>query len=258
MRYHKKLVIDVISNKVLHDEVVEYDGPVAECKGPKVKTQTVTAPPPSAEETESRRLGLFAQRQSLYEAGWDPDTMQRRALTAEEQRDKDMDALIQQRMFEELQKKPGEVSPAQQKALDELYGAEQSKMDEELKRFAVESAGARGISATDTPLARELFLAKGRGQTELGAARATAKLNFADKERLFQQGASQWRQDLAQQRFANLAGLGGGLSQQSIGFMGARAGLKPSVYQSGGGGGSNVGGIISGAGAAVGGVAMAL
>ena len=154
----------------------------------------------------------------------------------------------------DLNKKPGEISPQEESALNTLYGAEQSKMDEELQRFAVEQSGARGLSLNDTPLAREVLLAKGRGQTELGAARASSKLQFAEKERLFNQGLSQWRADLNQQRMANLMAAGGQAGNTAMGFMNARGNLR-----SGGSAGSpsQIGGIMGGVGAAVGGIAAA-
>ena len=183
--------------------------------------------------------------------------LKKRALTPEEQQQADLEKKMMDRFSEELNRRPGEVSPEQEKALNELYGSEQSKMDEELQRFAVEQAGSRGLSMGDTPYARELLRAKSAGQTELGAARASSKLNFAEKERLFNQGLAQWKGDLQQQRLANLMGLGGQSSNTAIGFMNARANLKPTPY-GGGGGGSQMGSIIGGVGSAVGGIAMAM
>jgi hypothetical protein len=181
----------------------------------------------------------------------------KRALTSEEQRQANIEAKIMAKFEADLDKQPGEVSPEQQRALDEMYNVEQGKMDEELARFAVEQSGARGLSLNDTPLAREVLRAKSQGQRELGVARTQGKLNFAEKDRLFNQGMAQWKSDLQQQRFSNLMGLQGQSSNSAIGFMNARANLKPSMFQGASGGGSQVGGIVSGVGAAVGGIAAA-
>jgi hypothetical protein len=257
---HTKTIIDIETGVVLYDDGYFYSGPIAEVKGPKVKT--VAPPPPSTEEVEQRQLSNLVSKMALGEQGYEVYNeggqlqLRKRALTPEEQQQSDIEAKMQRRFMEELDRMPGQVSPEQQKALDELYGAEQSKMDEELQRFAVEQSGARGLSMNDTPLAREVLLAKGRGQTELGAARASSKLNFAEKERMFNQGLSQWRSDLQQQRLSNLMGAGGQAGNAAIGFMNARANLKPSMFQ-GAGGGSQAGAIAGGVGAAVGGIAMA-
>lgn len=254
MFYHK-LIIDIATDQVVAQESFDYTGPVAECgKAPKVKT--VAPPPPTAAELETQRLGTFLNQRAVWEMGFDPVTLQKRDKTQEELDDDEINKMITGRLKDELKRGAGEVSPEQEKALGTLYDAEQSKMDEELRRFAIEQGAARGISASDTPLARELFLAKGRGQTELGAARASSKLNFADRERLFAQGMGDWSQQLRQQKFANLAGLQGQTQNAAIGFMNARGGLKPTPV-GGGGGGSPIGGIIGGLGSALGGAAVA-
>lgn len=253
---HRKTIIDIETGAVVYDDAVQWRGPVVQAGGKAPKAAKV--PPPSAEEIEQRQIANLASRQSLYDQGFetykdDSGALQlrKRELTPQEMEQQQLETDIMARFRKDLNKKPGEVSPEEQSALDTLYGSEQSKMDEELQRFAVESAGSRGLSMGDTPLAREVLLAKQRGQTELGAARASSKLQFAEKERLFNQGLSQWRADLQQQRMSNLMAAGGQAGNTATGFMNARGNLR-----SGGSAGSagNAGAIASG----IGGVAMGI
>lgn len=291
---HTKTIINIETGTVVYDDAYIDVGPVALAGGKKPKTQMVQAPPPSQDEIEQRQLSNTLSKISLQQQGYaegtggyehylqygkgegrkyesesqyladNPDVaavysdvkMRRRAPTKEEQGQIDFEEKMQKRFMDELDKRPGEISPEQEKALNELYGSEQSKMDEELSRFAVEQAGSRGLSMSDTPYARELLRAKSAGQTELGSARAASKLNFAEKERMFNQGLAQWRGDLQQQRLANLMGSQGQSANTAIGFMNARANLKPTPYTSGGSP-SQAGAIAGGVGAAVGGIAMA-
>ena len=206
---------------------------------------------------EAERTGTQAAIDAFRNEKPGAGGFRKRALTQEEIDQADLEKKIMARFREDLDKRPGQVSPEEEAALNELYVSEQSKMDEELQRFAIESSGSRGLSMGDTPLAREVLRAKSRGQTELGVARAGSKLQFAEKERLFNQGLASWRSDLQQQRMSNLMAAQGQAGNTAIGFMNARGNLKPGMFQGAGGGGSNVGGIVSGVGAAVGGIAAA-
>jgi len=296
-KIHRKTIINIETGVVVFDAVELWNGPIILAGGAKApKTQMVQAPPPSEEEIQQRQMSNLISKISLDQQGYSEGTggyehylkygkdqgktytneeqyladnpevaasgygqkgLFRRAPTAAEQQQTDLEQKMQDRFMEELNRRPGEISPEQDTALNTLYGSEQSKMDEELRQFAVEQAGSRGLSMSDTPYARELLKAKSAGQTELGVARASSKLNFAEKERLFNQGLAQWRGDLQQQRLANLMGAGGQAGNTAIGFMNARANLKPTPFQGAAGGGSQVGSIVGGVGAAVGGIAMA-
>lgn len=249
-KIYTHVVLDIETLRVVSKEFYLYSGPIAECKSPKAP-KPAPIPAETPEERESKQIALFSQRQQLYDQGFEPDPgkpggFRKRSLTPAEQEEQEFNQLMIKRGREQLLREPGEVSSAQQKALDELYGVEQSKMDEELARFAVEQSGARGLSLGDTPLAREVLLAKQRGQTALGGARAGSKLNFAEKERLFGQGQREWQESLNQQRLANLTRTGSQAGQFSGGLYAGRYGWRPTYPSGGGRGGFPIGAAITG------------
>lgn len=264
MIVYKRLIIDIASNKVLYQEPFEYAGPIAHMKGKKAKMKKIEAPPASFEETEFRRQSLSAQKLAMHEQGyeWNSKTgeFEKRPLSLLEQQEEQDRQDLYKNAIAKMKMNLGEVTPAQEEAINRVYNAADIRGRRDIGEFLTEQRGARGLSIEDTPIAREAARAISEHSLGLESAKAASKFNVGEAERMFGERGLATQENLRQRRFQNIFNVGGQTGGQTIGFMQARAGLKPTIYQKpgssgflGSGGLGLIGGALQGAGAFFGG-----
>jgi hypothetical protein len=233
MRIYSKVVIDIASGRTLEAESYDYRGPLALCGGPKIKT--ASPPPPTEEELANQQLDLALKKAQLGDLGFEYFTddkgklqLRKRELTPEEQTRQGKLQEMEDLAFSQL---TGKISPEQEALIEKSYGRAESEGNEDIKRFMIEQAGARGMELGDTPLTREIARAKADLTLGLGSAKAASKLNLGQMEREFGLSLGSFREGLRNQSFTNRLNIGGQMGQTGVGFMGARGGLKPSFSQ---------------------------
>ena len=118
------------------------------------------------------------------------------------------------------------LTAEQTSRLDTLFGTQREEGQEEIRRFAEELAGQRGLQLSDTPIGGEALRATERLERGLRGARAGAELDLTQADRLATEGVRQFQEGLRQQAFMNrLALVGaaptGGMLPASFGARGA-------------------------------------
>ena len=169
-------------------------------------------------------------------------------------------AEIQKLYGDELLKraKAGFGATDEEKAkIGEIYGAQRTAGKENIRQFMAELSGSRGMDInTSTPMARELARASGELETSLGAAQGASELDFGERARNFAQEMRNFQAGLQQRSMENRMNMGAGFMGMANNLAELRSQSKTTTSK-GPGGGSQVGGIASGVGSAIGGIAMA-
>lgn len=198
--------------------------------GTKTTSSTkVEVPPPTEDEKRAKALSNLVNEQNLRDAGYDiideggALSLRPRALTPEQQEQKDFDTQLQKQIRQRLF--GGPVDEETRKLVDETFGATRELGNEEIARFMREQAGARGLDlATDTPALKELGLAKSRLETGLGGARSAALLDQGNRQQLFAASLNEFQQNLKQQAFLNRSMIGESYAQTGLGLSRERFG----------------------------------
>lgn len=101
------------------------------------------------------------------------------------------------------------LSAGQTERLDTLFGTQREEGQEEIRRFAEELAGQRGLNLSDTPIGGEALRATERLERGLRGARAAAEIDITQAETLFSEQTRQFQAGLSQQAFMNRLALTG-------------------------------------------------
>lgn len=95
------------------------------------------------------------------------------------------------------------LTPAEQSALDTLYGQSKTAGEEALTQYGQEVAAQRGLRTSDSPIGNEMVRERGRLELGLQAAKATSSLDLANSQKTFEEGIRQFQEGLRQQAFNN-------------------------------------------------------
>lgn len=107
------------------------------------------------------------------------------------------------------------LTAGQTQRLDTLFGTQREEGQDEIRRFAEEIAGQRGLKLSDTPIGGEAVRAGERLERGLRGARAAAELDITQAETLFSESTRQFQEGLRQQAFMNRLALVGATPQGS-------------------------------------------
>lgn len=156
------------------------------------KSTTVVQPQLSPEDTELKQLQLTFLKRQLAELEKPP--------TPEQQ---EVERLGQQRLLSVLRGEAPTLSPEQEANLQTIFGAQQRRGEEDIRRFGVELAGARGLNLSDTPIGGELLRQQARLGEGLRVAEAGARLDIPRAQQLFAEETRRFQEQLARQAEAN-------------------------------------------------------
>lgn len=112
-------------------------------------------------------------------------------------------ALSSKRALAILKGEAPQLSTAQRASLETLYGTASRRGTEELTRYGEEIAAARGMRLTDTPIGSEILREKSRLEEGLGAARASAELDYGQRQQAFDESVRQFQAGLSSAAFQN-------------------------------------------------------
>lgn len=198
--------------------------PICGGKGGTTTTVQTVIPPKTGAELELQDINLRVARQqesqlSLGRAlqfpelalagdieGVDPEDPNIRELLerqiSQQQFGRQIEEEVTPRLLAQLR---GEefLSPGQESLLDELFGTQLELGEEDIRRFAGELAGQRGLRLGDTPIGGEALRAEERLVRGLRGARAGAGLQFGERQQLFTQSLQEFQANLRQQAFLN-------------------------------------------------------
>lgn len=259
--------------------------PICGGKGGTTTTvQTVIPPPKTGPELEIEEINLRVAKQqerqlALSEAlqfpeialagdiaGVDPDDPNIRELLERQistlKFGRELEEEVGPRLLAQLR---GEefLSPEQEELLDVTFETQIGRGKEDIRRFLEELAPGRGLRLSDTPIAGVGARALERLETGLRGTRASAGLEFGQRQQFFTQSLQEFQANLRQQAFLNRISLASAapLSLNLAGLLarervaGApttqRTKTSPSTLDILAG----VGGFLSGAGTAAGGAA---
>lgn len=178
------------------------------------------------------------------------------ALSPEDQQMAEIQKLYGDELLKRAQAGFGATDEEKAK-IGEIYGAQRTAGKENIRQFMAELSGSRGMDInTSTPMARELARASGELETSLGAAQGASELDFGERARNFAQEMRSFQAGLQQRSMENRMNMGQGFMGMANNLAELRSQNKTTTTK-GPGGGSNIGGIASGVGSAVGGIAIA-
>lgn len=210
---------------------------------------TTTIPPPTATEQElqseqlklSRMQSRLLQRQQAFEFPGE-------TLAALEAGTSEFAGIDSPQFREELKRRQTEIAenrqllgdvterikarlegrvvatPEQRALIGETFASSRATGEEDIRRFAEELAGQRGLRLSDTPIGGEALRAQGRLALGLRSAEAGSLLEFGEREKLFEESLRQFQQGLQQQAFANRLSLVG--AQPASMLSGLQLGLQ--------------------------------
>lgn len=256
MKYYKKICIDIATGKVLEAETFDYEGPIAHLGGGKSKTTTtVNIPPPTAEETRAKAISNLVNEANLNTLGYNITddgsgnlSLVQRALTAEEQEQKDFDAKLQQQIRQRIM--GGPVDPETKALVGQTFEASRARGNRSLEDFVRQIAGSRGLDFTDSPILKELAQGKANLELGLGGAEAASLLDQGNRQQLFAASLDEFQKGLQQQAMINRMNVGGAYSNTGSQLAALRGMQTTTTQQTSGGGGGLFGPIMGGLGAA--------
>jgi hypothetical protein len=205
-------------------------------------------------------IGGFQKQLDASLAGFDKDlkagrtsenvrSISKRQLTPEEQARMDREQKIVDSSENMLA--GGDLSPELQAKLGTIYDERRRQGNEELKRFGVEAAGARGMEMTDSPIFNPLMREKANMESQLGASQAQSYLSMRSEELARAQGLREFQEGLKQRRtFDNPMGMYNAAADLALRLYGPRFGVQSgsSVTTGGGNPTANFGMAAQGAG----------
>jgi hypothetical protein len=110
----------------------------------------------------------------------------------------EIDRLSNARTLAILRGEPPPVSEAQKANLDTLYGAARTTGEEDIRRFGEEMAASRGLRLTDAPIGAEVLRQQRDLATNLRGARASSELNLGLSQQNFDESVRQFQAGLQQ------------------------------------------------------------
>ena len=172
-------------------------------------------------------------------------SLERKPLTAEQQKERDLESKLQDYYSGVLGDGMNDVPPALKGYIDEIYADQDRIAKEQLMKMGVEMAGSRGLNMSDTPIAQPLLQQYANVQSQLGAARAGSYLGERSSAIARAQAFREFQANLNQLRnftvpnamLSQVANLGLGLYQPR--FRGGVGATTPA----GGGAGATLAGI---------------
>jgi hypothetical protein len=211
--------------------------------------------------------------------------------------DAGLDALLKESIayLSEGQKGGGQISPELSGLVDQSYAYEQQKALQDIQKFAIESAGSKGLNITDTPIGQPLLQAGSDVVANMASKRAGSKLNernislnralqqtgmgldqrnqfgnlaFGTRQQTTgaiesnlarSQALREFSEGLRQRKIDNLMRAAQMQQQFGLGLYGPRFGASSSTQTGGGGGGGGIGqfgSFLGGAGGLAGGLSM--
>ena len=95
------------------------------------------------------------------------------------------------------------LTPAEQAALDTLYGQSLAEGEEALTEYGQQVAAQRGLRTSDSPIGNEMVRERGRLELGLQASKASSSLDLASAQKTFEESVRQFQEGLRQQAFNN-------------------------------------------------------
>lgn len=152
------------------------------------------------------------------------------------------------------------LNPDEQKRLDEVYGNTQRLGEQNLNRYAQETAAQRGMSVSDSPIGNEALRQQQEFTTNLGAQKAASAFDLGNSSQAFNQQLASFQASLRQQALANRLSMASnapasfGLQSQLFGQQLAQAprsftGTNTGFNWGAGVNGQQAGGVMQGLGA---------
>ena len=222
--------------------------------GKGTKIQIPQPPPPRAAEKRYQELGLKGQELAFEQAGYDiitdpvtgEITLKKRAPTETEKQLEELTGLGLARAKEALS---GEYSPETRALVKSAYDPARERGTEDIRQFALELAGEKGLNLSDTPVGGEALRAQERLLSRLSGAEANALINVQGRQQEFALASEEFQENLRQRSLQNRLALAGGSAQAGLGLGQLRSSLfRPMAVDRGGLGLSDVGDFMGGAG----------
>ena len=199
------------------------------------RTKTIKPPAASPQEQRSIDLSLLLEELGIGQLGYNVVQkpgggieLVQRELTPEEEQgaqfEKDLFGRERRALLED-------ISPETRELVGKEFEGARTRGEEDIRRFATELAGQRGLRVSDTPIGGEALRAQERLTSGLRSAEATALLSLADKQRLFGQALREFRENLKQQAFLNRSSIAGGTRNLGLELGNLRANLFRTVEE---------------------------
>jgi Chaperone of endosialidase len=205
-----------------------------------------------------------------------PEGWQKNAPTPEEQQRASREKEIEDLAYRKL---TGQITPEDRALVEQEYSsasavgrsniqADMQRMLDQIKQSGVEAAGARGLSAADTPIfgqvaKQQRLLGEDTGrnitnlETSLQGAKAGAMLDVGYRQQMFGQALREFQQGLQQQSFMNQQTIADAFANTALGLGNLRSRNVTQVSKgtgSAGAGAQGAGQIMGGAGGLMGGL----
>lgn len=164
--------------------------------GEQKSTTVLQTPPPTADELALQQINLQLAERQVRQF----DELEN---FVKSQQDDPINQEIRDLQLARLRGEAIPLSPEQTAQLDTLFEDRRQQGFEDISRFARESAAARGLRQSDSPIVNSGLDQLSKFQRGLQSARAGAELDFGNRNALFQQQAAEFQNGLQQQAFLN-------------------------------------------------------